>query len=506
MTPPTPENSGGPARRRPVPPSFSPTNAATGRPQSADGAVPVGSANSANARPAAPASRDVTRPAAQAPGRGNARDAVAMPARRPVRVTSAEHGAAHPRPVPPQEPYSGNGPRGARPVPVPPTPRSVGSTGARPAPAPAGRGRARPAIALPTSGTDTYHGAPALSGGPGGPHGPSGPRAGGPGGPGGPGSGPTPKRKSRRKVIAFSVIGLVLVLLLAWPIGLMMWANGKITHIDALSGASATPGTTYLLAGSDSRDDGAITDGVEGSRTDTIMVLHVPASGPAALISLPRDTYVDIPGHKANKLNAAYSRGGSPLLVATVETLTGLTMDHYVEIGLGGIEEIVNTVGGVNLCLDYKVKDKKSGLKWKKPGCEDVNGKKALAFVRMRYADPKGDIGRADRQRQLITKLTGKVATPSTLFKPGEQVGLIGGGLGALAVDEGTNIMDLGRLALAFRSATGEGGITGTPPIKSLNYRPGGVGSAVQLDPDTTPAFFKDMAAGKLPPGTVGDK
>lgn len=310
------------------------------------------------------------------------------------------------------------------------------------------------------------------------------------------------KRRRRRVVIAAIVV--VLVAMLAWPIGLLMWAGGKVQHVDALSGAANTPGTTYLLAGSDSRADGTIgDDGTKGARTDTIMLLQVPESGPAALISLPRDSYVDIPGKGKNKLNAAFAWGGPTLLVATVEKLTGMTVDRYVEIGFGGIEHVVDAVGGVELCLDYDVADANSGLNWT-AGCHVSDGPTALAFARMRYSDPKGDIGRAERQQQLIGAITHKVESPSLLFQPGKQVSLITAGTGALAVSTGTGITDLGHLALDFRKATGPSGITGTPPIKNLDYRPGKVGSTVQLDPDATPAFFAAIMNGTLPAGKVG--
>ena len=297
---------------------------------------------------------------------------------------------------------------------------------------------------------------------------------------------------------------LVVAALLAWPIGLTAWANGKVQHTSALSGAANTPGTTYLLTGSDSRADGAVgDDGTDGARTDTILVLQVPDSGPTALISLPRDTFVQIPGHDASKLNAAFSWGGAPLLVQTVEGLTGLTIDHYAEIGMAGVEQIVNAVGGVNLCHDVDVNDPDSGMVWV-AGCHDVDGAQALSFARMRKADPTGDVGRADRQRQLIGAVMGKVKPASLVFHPGKQVALIDAGTQALTVDTGTGIVDMGKLALAFRAANGPGGITGTPPIKSLDYRPGGVGSTVQLDPDLTPAFWVAVRDGTLPAGPVG--
>ncbi|MCG7288376.1 LCP family protein, partial [Cellulomonas sp. ACRRI] len=345
---------------------------------------------------------------------------------------------------------------------------------------------------------------------------PAGPtRPGGPPGPTGPDgtSAPAaaPRRRRRRGRVVAAVVVVALVLLLAWPVGLVLWANGKVQHVAALSGAADTPGTTYLLAGSDSREDGAIEDSeTVGARTDTILLLQVPESGPAALISLPRDTYVDIPGHDANKLNAAFSWGGAPLLVQTVEGLTGLTVDHYVEIGFGGVEEIVDALGGVELCLDgstgiaFPLNDANSGLVWDAPGCKTVDGVQALAYSRMRYSDPSGDIGRGLRQRALISAVAAKAENPALLLQPGRQVSLIDSGTGALTASDGTGIVDLGRLALAFRAATGPGGITGTPPIKSLDYRPGGAGSTVLLDPDQTPSFFAAIRDGSLEPGVVG--
>lgn len=319
------------------------------------------------------------------------------------------------------------------------------------------------------------------------------------------------RRTARRIALALS---LLLALAIAWPIGLLIWANGQINHVAALPGTpDTTPGTTYLLAGSDVRgDEGGIpTDGTEGARTDTIMVLHVPESGPSALISLPRDTYAEIPGYGPNKLNAAYAWGGALLLVQTVEQLTGLHIDHYAEISLGGVSRIVDAVGGVELCMDpavnkvnFPVNDPDSGMVWDAPGCKVSNGMEALSFARMRKADLEYDIGRAKRQQQLIASVSSTVADPSIIARPADQVDLIRAGLGAITVSDGTNILDMGQLALAFRNATGPEGIRGTPPISDINYQPGGVGSTVLLDPNTAPQFWADIRDGKLPPGPVG--
>lgn len=292
-----------------------------------------------------------------------------------------------------------------------------------------------------------------------------------------------------------------------------MWANGRIEHVPALTTTPATPGTTYLLAGSDVRGEegGIAVDGTEGARTDTIMVLHVPQSGPAALISIPRDTYAEIPGHGANKINAAHAFGGPALLVASVEQLTGLHVDHYAEIGLAGVSRIVDAVGGVELCMDpavnkvdYPVNDPESQMVWEVPGCRVVDGAASLAFARMRKADHEGDIGRAKRQHQLIAAVSSAVADTSIVWRPADQVRLLRTGIGAVTVSDGTNVIDLGRLALAFRRATGPEGIRGTPPIANPDYRPGNVGSTVLLDPEASPAFWAGIRDGTLPPGPVG--
>lgn len=308
-----------------------------------------------------------------------------------------------------------------------------------------------------------------------------------------------PRKKRGKKRIILSVCLVLVALLIAWPIGMLTWANGKLNHIEALSGAKSTSGTTYLIAGSDSRGEDSDST-IKGARADTIMLLHVPEKGPSALISLPRDIYVPIPGHDSNKINAAFSIGGAPLLVQTVEEFTNLTVDHYVEIGFNGVKDVVDAVGGVELCLDYNVKDKESKLKWK-AGCHQADGKTALAFARMRKADPLGDIGRAQRQRQVVSAVAKKLQSPSDLINPSTQVKLVNAGTGALAVSEGTGFVDLAKMALAFRSANSDEGITGTPPILSLDYRPGGVGSAVQVDEDASKQFFQDIADGTLKPG-----
>jgi len=163
------------------------------------------------------------------------------------------------------------------------------------------------------------------------------------------------------------------------------------------------------------------------------------------------------------------------------------------------VRDVVDAVGGVELCLDYDVNDWRSELVWE-AGCRQADGDTALAFARMRYSDPQGDIGRTERQRQLVASIISEVATPATVLDPRGHVDLIDSALGAIVVDEETGIIDLARMALAFRSATGADGLIGPPPIADLNYQPGGVGSTVLLDPERAPGFFERLRNGELTP------
>ena len=300
------------------------------------------------------------------------------------------------------------------------------------------------------------------------------------------------QRKKRRWPL---VVVVCVVLMLAWPVFLMIDANSHLKKIEALSGAANTSGTTYLLAGSDSRADGSVPDDTEGQRADSIMLVHVAPNGQTSNISLPRDTYVEIPGYGWDKLNASYAYGGPALLVKTVEKLTGLTVDHYAEIGMGGVSNIVDAVDGVNLCFDLSVEDERSELNWE-AGCHDADGKTALAFARMRYSDPRGDIGRAERQRQVVSKTVSKAMKPATLLNPMSALRVERAGASAFTVDQDSSVIDVARLVLAFREAQNSG-MTGVPPIESLGYATS-AGSAVLLEDTTAPDFFAKLRAGTL--------
>lgn len=307
---------------------------------------------------------------------------------------------------------------------------------------------------------------------------------------------PPPVRPStkRRKKLPL-VTAVLAVFILGWPVFLFAYTNAHLQRVDALVAGTSSPGTTYLIAGSDGRSDGAIEDGVEGERADSILMVHVAPNGQSTMLSLPRDTYVDIPGEGWSKLNSAFSWGGPALLVETVQNLTGVAIDHYVQLNMGGVGMLVDAVGGVNLCMDMDVEDAYSGLSWT-AGCKDVQGNEALAYARMRYEDPRGDIGRAERQREIISKVTKKALSIGTFINPVQQIRLSNAGTEALIVDEKMSLFDIGKLVLAFRNSTSKG-FMGTPPIASLSEMTA-AGAVVLLDEDRTSDFFQKLAEGTL--------
>ena len=305
-----------------------------------------------------------------------------------------------------------------------------------------------------------------------------------------------PRRRKRRHPI-LKTLCLLLVIVLAWG-GFLVWdANTNMGRVSALSGAADTAGTTYLLAGSDSRADGAVKDGFdESERADSIMLVNVAPNGQAVALSIPRDTYAEIPGVGWDKINASYAYGGPQLLVETVEKLTGLTIDHFVQIGMGAVPDMVDAVGGVELCYDNDADDQYSGLKWT-AGCHTVDGTTALQFSRMRYQDPEGDIGRTKRQRQVISKVISSAASPSTLVNPAKTLRVERAGSRSFTVDEDSSVLTVASLVWALRSASSNQ-MMGVPPIESLNFTTNAGASAVLLRDTTADDFFAKLRSGTL--------
>lgn len=309
-----------------------------------------------------------------------------------------------------------------------------------------------------------------------------------------------PRRKRHRLLKALAVILAVIVVALAALVG---WVNANLNKEPWLtSTADNSSAQSWLILGSDERDGTTGQDGTTGARTDTILVLTKPKSGPSSLISIPRDSLVSVDGAYM-KINAVMSLYGRSALVGEVEDITGYKIDHVAELSFGGLKDVVDALGGVTLCYDSDVNDEKSDLTWT-AGCHTADGTTALAFSRMRYSDPNGDFGRAERQRQVIGAIVKKAFSPSTLFNFPKIKKVADATLDSLYVDEKTNAFTLMQMALAFQSASGSGGITGSLYWTDPGYYVDGVGSCVLLDDAQNTQLFKELNEGTHEAGTVG--
>ncbi len=307
----------------------------------------------------------------------------------------------------------------------------------------------------------------------------------------------TAKSKGRvRRILLWVLAGFLAYSLALTAIFAFSVTKGEAMPTEQVAGTS---GTNYLLVGTDNRDNLTKkqrkqlgTGYIEGQRTDTIMLLHVPLVGEPTLVSIPRDSWVPIEGHGSDKINAAYAFGGPALLVNTVEQTTGLHIDNYVEIGMDGVAEVVDALGGITLCPKANYDDERSGLKIKK-GCQEVNGKTALAYVRMRYSDPTGDVGRAERQREYIAAVGKKAMSPTTWLNPFKAFSVSNAAADSLTVDEGTGIIDDSRLAIALGMISMERGESTSVPIETDAFWVGGQ-QAVKWDTPKALKLFESLA------------
>ncbi|MEU1371344.1 LCP family protein [Streptomyces sp. NPDC005803] len=288
-----------------------------------------------------------------------------------------------------------------------------------------------------------------------------------------------------RRRIKIGALVLV-VAVLAVSIGTYFWADSKLKREVDLSKVIERPkagdGTNYLIVGSDSREGMTSEDkkrlhtgSAEGKRTDSMMILHDGSNGPT-LVSLPRDSNVEIPSFvgsesgkrfegkgRTTKLNAAYAEDGPELLVRTVEFNTGLHIDHYVEIGFGGFAKIVDAIGGVELDIPKAFKDKYSGADFQ-AGKQTLDGQQALAFVRTRHAFTS-DLDRTKNQQKFLAALASQTATPSTILNPFKLYPTMGAGLDTLVVDKDMSLWELGQMFFAMKGVTGGDGTSMNMPI-----------------------------------------
>jgi LCP family protein required for cell wall assembly len=302
------------------------------------------------------------------------------------------------------------------------------------------------------------------------------------------------------------LLGLATFVVLILVAGVITYfnLNGKLSRVNVLvdypGRPAPTAGTNWLITGSDSRggltrtqeDQLSLGHDIGGGRSDTIMILHIPANGTRpVLVSIPRDSYVPIPGFGWNKVNAAYSFGGPKLLAQTLQNVTGLRINHYLGIGVGGLVSVVNDIGGVRMCLPQAMDDPKAGLHLRK-GCQNLNGAQVLAFTRTRHF-PLGDLQREQDQRLLLSSLLKKMMSTGVMINPFASIPAASGAASALTVDSGTSLYSLLSVGFALR-----GPESTTVPFGGFANT--NAGSVVVWDKAAATELFNDLATDKAVP------
>lgn len=262
---------------------------------------------------------------------------------------------------------------------------------------------------------------------------------------------------SKGKKIFAIIFGIILVLFLAvvgmgaklyWDVSKSMDKTYETVERSKKSQVNLNNKEPFsvLLLGIDTGDDGR----VEQGRSDTTIVATVnPRDKQTTLVSLARDTYVDIPGQgKQDKLNHAYAFGGASLAMDTVENYLNIPINHYVSINMAGLKELVNAVGGIEV---------NNNLTFSQDGYDftigkiSLDGEQALSYSRMRYEDPNGDYGRQERQRKVIEGIVQKVLSLNSVGNY-QQI------LTAVSDNMKTDLSfdDMKKIALDYRSAFGK--------------------------------------------------
>ncbi|SFT34079.1 transcriptional attenuator, LytR family [Geodermatophilus amargosae] len=224
---------------------------------------------------------------------------------------------------------------------------------------------------------------------------------------------------------------------------------------------SAEP-VTFLLVGSDSR--GTVNEGIAaGGRSDAIMIARFSGDRQhAQLVSIPRDSWVDIPGYGTNKINAAYAFAGPTLLIQTVEQLTRVRIDHYVAIDFEGIVQVTDDLGGV----DVVVAETTSNGPYTFPaGVNHLDGDQARWYLGQRYGLEGGDFDRVRRQQQFIEAVFGQLFSSGTLSDPGRLDAALLAVTSAVAVDDTLGNGDLLSLAYSLRDLRPEAVDSFTAPV-----------------------------------------
>jgi LCP family protein required for cell wall assembly len=260
----------------------------------------------------------------------------------------------------------------------------------------------------------------------------------------------------------------------------------------------------WLLVGSDRRADQGTTgaDADEpawrfgSQRADTIMLVHLPADRSRVyLVSFPRDSWVPIAGYGNAKINAAFSYGGPPLLIATIEELTRVRVDHFAILDFEGFKSMTDALGGVDVRVAETVTDTARDVVWQ-AGTHHLDGARALDFVRQRYNLPGGDFDRIKRQQAFLKALASRVADRGTLSNPLQLNAFLEASTRAVSVDDSVTISSLRSLALQLRSVRADDIVFMTAPIAGTGTE--GSQSVVYLDQAQSRPLYRALRSDTL--------
>jgi LCP family protein required for cell wall assembly len=333
--------------------------------------------------------------------------------------------------------------------------------------------------------------------------------------------------------VAVAVVSALVLMVTGYGWTAYRELGARLVTSDVLTRDRPSDGVTdILLVGLDSRTDAAgdplpreLFDALDVGpdqgtlNTDTLILVRIPdeAGLPTTAVSIPRDSYVAIPGFGTHKINSAYARAvaaartrlaaqgvtGPALeqqaaqaarraLVATIEQLTGVSVDHYAEVNLAGFADITQAVGGVPVCLNAPVRDSFSGADFA-AGPQTLQGPAALAFVRQRHGLPRGDLDRVVRQQAFLASLAHEVLSTGTLADPTQVSGLIAAVSRYVVVDSD---WDLLAFAAQARGLTAGAISFRTIPTGRPNLPTPDDGIAVQIDPRAVRDFVATLSEG----------
>jgi LCP family protein required for cell wall assembly len=331
---------------------------------------------------------------------------------------------------------------------------------------------------------------------------------------------PPKRHRWRRRFLIGSLVGVALLLIAAG--GTFWWLNSFTGKIDRIPGvfssipeeerpakpAEGEPGhgaLTFLLAGTDRRSDVPTTgesaqadEFVPGAqRTDSIMLMHLTDDrSKAYVISIPRDSWVEIPGHGHNKINAAYSFGGPSLYVRTIERLTGIRVDHLALIDWSGFKELTDAVGGVDVTIPDTVYDSARDKTWT-AGTHHLDGDEALEYVRQRHGLPGGDFDRVKRQQNYLRAVMSEALSQGTITNPIRLRRLLDAVTKTVSVDDTLSNSDLRGLAFSLRNLHTNDVTFLTVPTRGTGFE--GRASVVYVDEERADALWKAVKSDDLP-------